>query len=282
MPSDSSVSPNQQPTTTTHQPTFGLCQLSIVPVRAEASDKSELVTQLLFGECYEVIQSEEKWLKVRLGYDQYEGWIDTKQHNEVEEKYFSEWTSTPHARSLSKIANVHLGGTEELPVLLGSTLPFMGQPGPPLGADFEPMVFEGTATQAGTTATGRDAVRMAMRFLKAPYLWGGRTLFGIDCSGLTQQVFALCGYQLPRDAWQQIAHGEEVHFTHFAQPGDVAFFQNAEGKIVHVGILLSPEQILHAHGEVRIDRFDHQGIYLEDYKRYSHQLRLIKRLLPAE
>ncbi|HSI91779.1 MAG TPA: C40 family peptidase, partial [Adhaeribacter sp.] len=120
-----------------------------------------------------------------------------------------------------------------------------------------------------------------MAFLRAPYVWGGKSVFGIDCSGFVQQVMGVCGVQMPRDAWQQVAIGEEVHFATLAQPGDLAYFENAEGRIIHVGILLENQQIIHAHGEVRIDYLDHYGIYNQQRKRYSHRLRLIKRVLPG-
>jgi len=121
---------------------------------------------------------------------------------------------------------------------------------------------------------------MALLYLKAPYVWGGKSIFGLDCSGLCQQLYGLVGIQLPRDARQQIDHGRPVHFVAQARPGDLAFFDNAEGRIVHVGLVMEEGQILHAHGEVRLDPLDHNGIYNRDRQRYSHKLRLLKRLLP--
>ena len=116
-------------------------------------------------------------------------------------------------------------------------------------------------------------------YLKAPYVWGGKSIFGLDCSGLVQQLYGLVGIQLPRDARQQVEHGQPVHFVVQARPGDLAFFDNAEGRIVHVGLVLEEGRILHAHGEVRIDPLDHNGIYNKDLGRYTHKLRIIRRLL---
>ena len=144
--------------------------------------------------------------------------------------------------------------------------------------------YNGTATNPAAPAdAARQATllrKTALMYLKAPYVWGGKSVFGLDCSGLTQQLFGLVGVQLPRDAHQQIGHGQPVHFVAQARAGDLAFFDNAEGRIVHVGLVLEEGRLLHAHGEVRIDSLDHNGIYNRDQQRYTHKLRLIKRLLP--
>jgi cell wall-associated NlpC family hydrolase len=115
-------------------------------------------------------------------------------------------------------------------------------------------------------------------FLNAPYLWGGKTLFGIDCSGFTQVVFKMLGKNLKRDAWQQAEQGEIVNFLQEAKAGDLAFFDNAEGHVIHVGIMLNEQQIIHASGRVKIDPIDGQGIYSLDLKKHTHKLRIIKRV----
>jgi len=142
------------------------------------------------------------------------------------------------------------------------------------------MVYNGRATNINLPYRENFLQKIALQYLKAPYVWGGKSVFGIDCSGFVQQVFGVCGHQLLRDAYQQVVHGQEVHFVALAKPGDVAFFDNDEGRIVHVGIMLEDQKIIHASGEVRIDDIDHYGIYNRDRKRYSHKLRIIKRILP--
>lgn len=250
--------------------------LSLVPMRAETSDKAELVTQLLFGECYEVVAQEGNWLQLQLASDGYRGWVDFKQHTPVSSDYFKEWRRAPHPR-VTEMVQVVRNGDVQIPVSAGSFLPFFD--GESLRINGEQFTYAGDASSTEVLPTQQQLADVAHSFLKAPYQWGGKSVFGIDCSGFMQQVYGICGYQLPRDASQQVAYGEEVHFVEQALPGDMAFFSNAEGRIVHVGMLLADQKIIHAHGEVRIDSLDHNGIYNNRLKKYSHQLRIIKRIL---
>ncbi|WP_225986418.1 C40 family peptidase [Rufibacter sp. LB8] len=255
---------------------FGICKLSLVPVRREPSDKSEQISQLVFGECYEVLQTQEKWLQVRNALDDYEGWIDLKQHFTVTEAYFQEWLDVKHPRSMDLIQTVS-GPDGVTPIGLGSVLPFFD--GINLRVGEERLVYNGRASNPALPYRENFLQKIALQFLKAPYVWGGKSVFGIDCSGFVQQVYGVCGHQLRRDAYQQVVHGHEVHFVSQARPGDVAFFDNDEGRIIHVGIVLEDQKIIHASGEVRIDPLDHHGIYHRERKRYSHKLRIIKRIL---
>ena len=270
-----------------HHPHFyiilnpGICALSAVPVRAEPNDRAELVTQLLFGECYQILVTQESWLQVQLAADDYVGWIDAKQHTHVSAEYYTAWCGQDHPRVLDVVQAVS-DATTKLPLTLGCRLPFFD--GMTLRLGECQYFFNGNATNPAVASdVARQALllrKMALLYLKAPYVWGGKSIFGLDCSGLCQQLYGLVGIQLPRDAHQQIDHGRPVHFVAQAKPGDLAFFDNAEGRIVHVGMVMEEGQILHAHGEVRLDPLDHNGIYNHDRQRYSHKLRLIKRLLP--
>jgi cell wall-associated NlpC family hydrolase len=254
---------------------YGICTLSQVPVRREPSDKSEMVTELFFGECYTRLAQEGNWFHIQNAADEYEGWIDFKQHTPVTATYFESWKSQAHPRAIDIVQTVSNANTR-IPVLMGSTLPFFDGLNIQLGE--QKYVYNGRASNPNLPFKINFLTKIALSYLKAPYVWGGRSVFGIDCSGFVQQVFAMNGYQLPRDAWQQVSHGEEVHFAAQTQPGDLAFFDNAEGRIIHVGLMLENSQIIHAHGEVRIDPLDHQGIFNTTRKRYSHQLRIIKRV----
>ncbi|MHA6247697.1 C40 family peptidase [Pontibacter sp. CAU 1760] len=255
---------------------YGIGMLSFAPMRAETADKAELVTQLLFGECYEVVNQEGNWLQLELATDHYRGWIDVKQHTPVSAEYFKNWRRQSHQR-VTDLLQVIQNGYTQIPVGIGSYLPFFD--GKHILVDGQKLAYTGSASSTDVLPTQAQLMAVARQFMKAPYLWGGKSIFGIDCSGLMQQVFGICGFQLPRDASQQVACGEEVHFVEQALPGDMAFFSNPEGRIVHVGMVLEDQKIIHAHGEVRVDTLDHVGIHNAALHRYTHQLRLIKRIL---
>jgi cell wall-associated NlpC family hydrolase len=231
-----------------------ICPLSVAPLRKEPSDRSEMVSQVLFGETMHVLESNEKWHLVRLEHDGYEGWIDKKQVISVEADLKPPQVLRDiHAKVSVNGRYLHL----------------------PAGA----LLAESAKPLESATKTIES---YAMMFLETPYLWGGRTFMGIDCSGFTQIVFRLVGKQLPRDAYQQAEIGEHISFVEEAETGDLAFFDNAEGRITHVGIVLKEQDgktnIIHASGKVRIDALDHSGIYNDEMKSYSHKLRLIKRI----
>lgn len=255
----------------------GICNLSIVPMRTEPSDKSELCTQVLFGDGYHVLEKTEnsKWLKIKLVHDEYEGWIDHLQHNEVSASQFEAFLLQSHGLCFDDLAVVD-SHHETKHIHLGCTIPFL------VGRNFtigmEKYVFEGELYQLNQKITAEYISFLCLRFLNAPYFWGGKTLFGIDCSGFVQQVFKLLGYQLKRDAYQQIEHGREISIRD-TKIGDLAFFENDKGKIVHVGILLEKNKIIHAHGQVRIDVVDEKGILNLTTKKYSHKLTKIKRVI---
>jgi hypothetical protein len=258
----------------------GICALSAVPVRAEASDKAEQVTELLFGDCYTVLLAQGNWLRVEGAADNYLGWIDYKQHTPVSDAYFQAWRAQDHPRALDLVQVVSDADTRQ-PITVGCRLPFFD--GMTLKIGDKCLFYNGAATNPAQAATTERQLmllrKLGQLYLRAPYVWGGKSVFGLDCSGLMQQLFGLLGMQLPRDAHQQIALGRPVDFVTQTQPGDLAFFENAEGRIVHVGVVLDEGQILHAHGEVRLDPLDHHGIFNRTRQKYSHKLRLIKRIL---
>ncbi|RDC63492.1 C40 family peptidase [Adhaeribacter pallidiroseus] len=256
---------------------YGICSLSLVPVRAEPSDKSEIVTQLLYGECYQIQGSQGNWHQIQIAADDYQGWIDFKQHCPVTPDYFIEWKANPHPRAVDLVQTVSSAVTR-IPIMIGSVLPFFD--GINIRINDQKYVYSGRATNSALPFKINFFTKIANSYLKTPYLWGGKSIFGIDCSGFVQQVFGICGFAFPRDAWQQVSLGTEVHFANLTQPGDLAFFDNAEGRIIHVGIMLENQQIIHAHGEVRVDMLDHYGIFNHQRKRYTHRLRIIKRILP--
>lgn len=249
-----------------------ICCLSVVPVRKSPSDTSEMVTQLIFGDLCNVIgvTEDNKWLNIRIEFDGYEGWVDPKQIQLLEEvDYLRYLTESPNyllegpVRVVFKNHFTHLS--------LGSYLP-----------KYEKGHFDVKNTRTEIVAEvgvvkKTDIIPIADMFLGVPYLWGGKSQFGIDCSGLVQLVYKVCGKNLPRDAYQQAECGSDVSFKDL-KSGDLAFFQNDEGKIIHVGIVMEFNNIIHAHGKVRIDLLDEKGIFNTNKKYYSHQFAFAKRI----
>ncbi len=251
---------------------FGICFLSNIPLRFEPSDKSEMVSQILFGEFFEIIETQKQWRKIKLWSDQYVGWIDEKQMTIISEESFQKLTQIQPVFCTDLVDFVQQKNGVLLPILLGSNLSFLTLDAVNVSA----FVFEGQFV-SGKKAK-QNLVETAFLFENTPYLWGGKTPFGIDCSGFTQMVYKLNGYDLLRDASQQAQQGEPLSFIEESEPGDLAFFDNEEGNIIHVGIMMKDNYIIHASGKVRIDRLDHLGIYNETTRKHTHQLRVIKRI----
>ena len=252
---------------------YGLSNLSIVPMRAEATDLSEMVNQILFGEQYKIIESRKKFSKIRLSHDKYEGWICNKQLLEIEKEDYDTLLSSEKNYTTDVLDIIKSDSFQT--IVMGSILP-----------EIKNSIFRFNNTDytfEGLTISGKQEKSMlitnSMMYLNSPYLWGGRTPFGIDCSGLSQMVYRLNGIDLPRDADDQAEVGTTLSFVEESEPGDLAFFDNEEGKIVHVGIMLENNHIIHASGKVRIDRIDQQGIFNTDTGSHTHKLRLIKSII---
>ena len=254
---------------------FGICNLSIVSLRNEPSDKSEMVSQVLFGDCFKVLERRTKWSRIRISFDNYEGWIDNKQFLEISEEEYAKLNNDTLVLSAELIDFISDENQNLSTIPLGASLPNL------VFNSFE--LGNNTYTFDGDTRSGKkdknSLIETSFSYLNTPYLWGGKTPFGIDCSGLTQMVYKLCGYKLLRDASQQATQGEVLSFIEESEPGDLAFFDNSEGNIVHVGIIMKDNYIIHAHGKVRIDRLDHSGIYNVDTRRHTHKLRVIKKII---
>ncbi len=247
---------------------YGICNLSIVPLRFEPQDPSEMVTQVLYGEHFKVLEKRKKWSKIRLAFDHYEGWIDNKQYIEITEEEYIKFDKLPFCMVGDMVEFVNCDENQLMPILLGSSLKAL---------DFFKHHYEGT--RITEKQPKGNIVNTAFLFLNAPYLWGGKTNFGIDCSGFSQMVYKLNGYKLLRDASQQATQGDPLSFIEESEPGDLAFFDNEEGAITHVGIIMKDNYIIHAHGKVRIDRIDHTGIYNAEKRKHTHKLRVIKRII---
>ena len=247
---------------------YGICNLSVVPLRFEPSDKSELVSQVLYGEHFKILEQRKNWSKIRLAFDKYEGWIDNKQYLEISKEDYETITSSKPQYSSDLVEFIQDENNQLHPILLGSSLHSL---------KFLNHFHDGNIV--AKVMPKENLIKTASLYLNSPYFWGGKTPFGIDCSGLTQMVYKINGYKLLRDASQQATQGEVLSFIEESEPGDLAFFDNADGEIIHVGIIMENNYIIHAHGNVRIDRLDQSGIYNVDKNQHTHKLRVIKKII---
>jgi cell wall-associated NlpC family hydrolase len=255
---------------------YGVCILTSVPIRKEESDKSEMVTQLLFGETFQVNIVLGKWSQIIIDDDQYTGWIDNKQYQLISQKVYNNLRKRTRHFVFDTVLNLTEKNNCTFPIFRGSTIYTAFRKRFTLGKS----VFRSDRPNPIILLPEKEKqfIQIAFLYLNTPYLWGGRSPFGIDCSGLVQISAKGAGLLLPRDADQQANIGKTINLISEAKPGDLAFFDNHEGRIIHVGIILDNDKIIHASGKVRIDTIDHQGIFNNQTKKYTHELRIIKRI----
>lgn len=251
---------------------YAFCSVPQMPVRAQPAHSAEMVTQALFGEKVELIEiNEQEWAKIRCEWDGYIGWCKLGQVTTITEKEY-------------KKAVKHISFLHQSKLSFEDSEQHM-----PMGADLfglkklkdGPVKFKGKRLATNDLmATPEKLVENALLYKNAPYLWGGRSYSGIDCSGLMQVVFKLCGMNIPRDASEQSELGDTIDFLQHSRTGDLAFFDNADGNITHVGLLIDHDHIIHAtdtSGKVVIDKIDSGGIISKLLKRRTHSLRVVKR-----
>ena len=257
---------------------YAYCNVPVMPVRSEPSHRAEQVTQLLYGEKAEIQEVNNKdWAKICCAWDEYEGWCKLSQLKVIQAKEYRKETKYLSGSHSGKL----IMPEEEMLLPLGSEL--MSMKSGNMVPVNEPGKFKGKKLNIKKTVLSCAALKeAAMKYLHAPYLWGGRSVAGIDCSGLTQMAFKLCNHKLPRDASQQAQEGTLVDFLQHAECGDLAFFDEKDGKINHVGILLDNQTIIHAtdaSGRVVIDRIDQGGIISVSLKRRTHNLRMVRKMI---
>jgi cell wall-associated NlpC family hydrolase len=249
-----------------------ICENVFIPLRSGPSHRSEMLSQILFGERYTIQDKAGTWVKIESQFDKFTGWVD---YNHLQ-------TTVDEDNKQSFILN------KALPCFKNDKTKLVLEPGCEIfDPDFENNKFyTGNNVYTANKDFDRNYVSVketvtdtAMKFVNSPYIWGGRIPSGIDCSGFTQLVYKIHGRTLPRNSSNQINEGTIIDFIDEAVPGDLVFFDNERGNITHVGMIISKGLVIHASGLVRIDTIDHQGIFKKETGAYSHHLRMIKRIL---
>jgi hypothetical protein len=253
----------------------GICPTALAPIRGEPSHKAEMTSQLLFGEMFKIEEEQKDWLLIRTEWDEYVGWVNKPQVLMMDAVLFKIFLRARHHITTDTVTEL-THPDNHLLLSAGSSLFVLRD------KEIEPgfVVFVKPDTLHTDNLSGRKMITgNALKFLNCPYVWGGRSIFGIDCSGLVQVIYKMSGIRLPRDSSDQVSSGESVSLISEALPGDVAFFDDNEGNITHTGIILEGQRIIHASGRVRIDMIDHHGIYNEGLQKYTHPLRTIRRVV---
>lgn len=250
-----------------------ICCVPVSSLRSEPSHRSEITSQQVFGEqCRILEKGKDNWIRVKCDYDEYEGWCQEYHLLPLNGPIISSGILT--GEWVSRI--IYKG--EPMYIPYGSRLPGFAH-GEALWADSS-VRYEGSLIDPSKQQFNEAGIKaVAMPFLNTSYLWGGKSIFGIDCSGFCQTVFKFFNIPIMRDAYQQAVQGESVGFLQEAKCGDLAFFDNSDGRITHVGILLNEGEIIHSSSKVRIDPIDNMGIINHENGVRTHKLRIIKRFV---
>lgn len=254
-----------------------ICTFGYMPVRKEPLEQAEMVTQVLFGETYDILELTDKWCLIRMHTDGYEGWVDAKLVEKLSVREVEIWEQSPKWFVPAPYIKIVSEPDKTSHFISGgSQIFFNSSDRSSFTIGSREYYVSGNYNVDKEVGPISDVARC---FMNVPYIWGGRNFYGMDCSGFVQVVFAIKGISLPRDASQQVNLGHMVPYVEEACAGDIAFFDDEEGNIIHVGMCLGGGKIIHASGRVKIDKFDHQGIFDVDRKQYSHKLRVIKRVM---
>lgn len=249
-----------------------ICVVPVSAVRTEPSHRSEMSTQLLFGERGTILARDGDWVNIRCSFDNYEGWCLGSQLLSIPDVSYR---TTNYKYAKSFINTIVINDTVMV-APFGSDLSLFSKK--KLRLRYTRLIsYTKTFKPLNEKPSKQQIRKMCYQFLNTPYLWGGKSVYGIDCSGFSQSVFRYINIALPRDAWQQAEQGSVVSSLKNSRCGDLCFFDNADGKITHVGILLNKKMIIHSSGKVRIDAITEEGIINRDSGELTHHLKMIKR-----
>lgn len=256
---------------------YGVCRLALVSVRSKPVHDAPMITQLLFGEHYEVLRKSEdgSCVYIRIHFDDTEGWIDLEQHHSISKEYFDQINFANFKITTDLTCGI-LFKKSPLTILIGSIVPISNSE---LFKIEEQFAFNGEAKSLGQKRDAEFIKATATKYINAPYLPGGKSPFGIDAAGLVQMVYKIAGYSLPHSLKALSTEGKKIASLEEARPGDLAFFGSPKGEVLHAGIILDDNKIIHPAGRVRIDHLMEEGILRADSKIYTHSLREIRRVI---
>lgn len=253
---------------------FAVCCVPVSTLRKQPDHIAEMVSQQLFGECCTIVEYVPGWVKIKCTYDAYEGWCQASHVVEINEDQF---IFEKEKLTKAYVASVIYNG-QKMFVPFGSSIATFKK-GKAIWQNNKCTFKGGNYTPSKEKVSKKKISWITAKYINTPYLWGGKSIFGIDCSGFSQSVFKFLNIKLPRDSWQQAEAGDTIETLQHSQCGDLCFFNNEEGRIVHVGILLDRHKIIHSSGKVRIDKIDEKGIINSDTLERTHSLKIIKRHL---
>ncbi|MCX7953982.1 MAG: C40 family peptidase [Bacteroidales bacterium] len=254
---------------------FGIVSIPLINLREQPDHKSELKTQLILGDIFEIKEEYTEWLFIKNFFDNYEGWINKKGIKNIDVLMFKKHQNTEvFYNDLFTIAKDENGNN--FPILCGTWLHSYNETENSFIICNKKIYLKQKPNRLSIIKS--NIVNLAVKFLNAPYLWGGVSIAGIDCSGLTYIVYRVFGIKLPRDSFKQAEIGTDIYFIENAKKGDLIFFGN-ENQISHVGLYMGDNKLIHSSGFVRIDYVDNHGIYNTEIKQYTHQLIKIKRII---
>lgn len=202
----------------------GICRLSVVAIRDQPKPDAKMCSQLLFGEHYSVINRDGDWLRIVLYFDESEGWIHSSQHTLISEDYFNQVNMSDY-KVCTDVTGTIFFQKKNVHILLGSVLPITTNE---LFKIEEQVAYNGDSKSLSQKREFEFMKGIIKHYMHAPYLFGGKSPFGIDEGALIQQVFKICGYRMPRTISEQAKVGTEIASVDDLKPGDLIYSNHEE------------------------------------------------------